>query len=455
MSATPEARATWSSRPAFLFATIGGAVGLGNLWRFPFITGENGGGGFVLIYVGIVALIGLPVLAGEMLLGRLGRKSAIGSIADIVRAERAHPFWRAIGWGSLFVPFVGFTYYAVVAAWSLDYLALAAVNAFDAFDAATSEATFGERSARALLPVVLHGVFVAGTAFAIARGINAGIERMARVMMPALFLMLVVLVIYGALEGDLPAAARFLFAPDFSAIDGDALLAALGQALFSVGIGAGLMITYASYMPRNFSLRRSATVICIGDTLVAILAGFAIFPMVFEHGLDAAEGPGLIFVTLPIAFGNMPGGHLFGTVFFVLLLFAAYTSSLAMLEPTVAWLEERFPGRRTLLTWTTAAVTWLIGIGSVLSFGLLSEFQPLAVLGIERTLFGLADFSVANLMLPLNALLIAAFCGWVLSARTVRREFAGDSRRWHRLWRVVNRYVAPVAIAAVLIDLVT
>lgn len=435
-------------------ATVGGAVGLGNLWRFPFITGENGGGGFVLIYLGFVFLLGLPVLAGEMMLGRRGHRSAINAVNDIVRAEGASPFWRLVGWGSILVPFIALTYYAVVAAWAIDYLGMAIADAFSGFDAQSSQLEFARRIERPVFQGFLHGAFVAVTAWVIARGVNDGIERLSRLLMPALFGMVVILVIYGLIEGDFAGALRFLFAPDFSAITGRSVLIALGQALFSVGIGAGLMITYASYMPREFSLRESATIICLGDTLVAILAGLAIFPVVFANGLNAAEGPGLIFVTLPVAFGNMPGGQLFGTVFFLLLLFAAFTTALGMLEPTVAWLEERYPGKRRQVTWATAVATWVLGLGSVLSFSTLGDFHPLGFLGIELNFFGLADFTVANVILPLNALLIAAFCGWGISRRTADGEFALNSERWRTYWRFTNRYLAPVAIGIVLVDLI-
>ncbi|MDX1480764.1 MAG: sodium-dependent transporter [Woeseiaceae bacterium] len=453
MTAATGSRATWTSRPAFLLATIGGAVGLGNLWRFPFITGENGGGGFVLIYLGFVLLLALPELAGEMLLGRRGHKSPINAINDIVRSENASPAWKWIGWGSLLVAFIALTYYPVVAAWSIDYLAMAALDEFSGFDAAASQEAFASRIERWVFQAFLYATFVAAVAWAIARGVNRGIERLSKILMPSLFAMILLLVGYGVVAGDFAGAVEFLFAPDFSAITWRSALIALGQALFSVGVGAGLMITYASYMPREFSVRESATVICLGDTLVALLAGLAIFPIVFANGLDAAEGPGLIFVTLPVAFGNMPGGHFFGTVFFVLLLFAAYTSALGMLEPTISWLEEKFPGRRRQVTWWTGATTWLLGLGSVLSFSRLSGFHPLGFAGIELNIFGLADFTVANLILPFNALMIAAFCGWGLSRATADQELAETSPGWRRYWRITNRYVAPIAIGIVLIDL--
>ena len=434
-------------------ATIGGAVGLGNLWRFPFIAGENGGGGFVLVYLAFVLFLGLPVLAGEMLLGRRGHRSAVNSIVELVRSEGANPAWRWIGWLSLLVPFIALTYYAVVAAWSMDYLYLAATDAFRNFDAAVSEDAFGARVNRPIYQVSLHGAFIAATVWAIARGVNNGIERISTIIMPTLFVMIVALVIYGIVAGDFVGAVKFLFAPDFSEITGRSVLIALGQALFSIGIGAGLMITYSSYMPREFSLRESATVVCVGDTLVALLAGLAIFPIVFASGLGADEGPGLIFITLPIAFGSMPGGHFIGTLFFLLLLFAAYTTALAMLEPTIAWLEEKFPGGRKKLTVITGFATWVLGLGSVLSFSTLATFNPLGFLGIERNIFGLADFTVANIVLPLNALLIAAFAGWVLRKSTVEDEFVQDPPGWKFYWRLANRYIAPVAIAIVLLDL--
>lgn len=453
MTAVVEARASWSSRPAFLMATVGGAVGLGNLWRFPFIAGENGGGGFVLIYLGFVLLLGLPVLAGEMLLGRRGHRSAVNSIADLVKAENANPLWRSIGWLSLLVPFIALTYYAVVAAWSIDYLALAAQDAFAELNAEASADYFAERINQPGYQASLHAAFIAATVWAISRGVNDGIERLSKIIMPALLVMILVLVGYGMVAGDFVGAVKFLFAPDFSAINGRSVLIALGQALFSIGIGAGLMITYSSYMPREFSLRESATVVCIGDTIVAILAGLAIFPIVFASGLDAAEGPGLIFVTLPIAFGNMPGGHLIGTLFFVLLLFAAYTTALAMLEPTISWLEEKVPGQRKKLTLVAGFATWVLGLGSVLSFSTLADFNPLASIGIENTIFGIADFTVANIILPLNALLISAFCGWALTRKAVDEEFLQDSATWKKWWRFVNRYMAPIAIFIVLLDL--
>jgi NSS family neurotransmitter:Na+ symporter len=445
----------WSSKSAFLLATIGGAVGLGNLWRFPYVAGDNGGGGFVLIYLGFVFLLGLPLMAGEMLLGRRGHRSAVNSIADLVRRENAASYWKSIGWLSLLVPFVGLSYYAVVAAWAIDYFLLASVNAFQGFDGIAAQNAFAGQIGRPVYQSLLHGVFMALTVWVIARGVNQGIERASRILMPALFAVLCILVIYGMVSADFGAAVEFLFRPDFSAITGRSVLIALGQALFSLGIGVGLLITYSAYMPNSYSIRTSAAVICIGDTLAALLAGLAIFPIVFANNLDPGEGPGLIFVTLPIAFGNMPGGHIIGTLFFLLLLFAAYTTALAMLEPIVAWLEEKAPGKRKQMACISGFAIWVLGLGSVLSFSVAADFRPLAFMGIDKNFFGLADFSVANLLLPVNALLIALFAGWVLHRASIDEEFASDGANWRIYWRFANRYIAPVAIVIVLADLLS
>lgn len=453
MAAAPGERNDWSGRAGFLLAAVGGAIGLGNLWRFPYIAGDNGGGGFVLIYLAFVFLLGVPLVAAEMLLGRRGHRSALTSISALIREENAHAAWKAIGILSMAIPFFALSYYAVVAAWAIDYILLAISDGFRGLDAASSQNTFGERASRPGYQIMLHGTFVAMTVWIVANGINKGIERAAKVFMPLLFLIIVVLVIYGMVAADFSAAVDFLFRPDFSKITGQSFLIALGQALFSLGIGVGLMITYGSYMPREFSLRKSVTIICIGDTLAAILAGLAIFPVVFASGLDPAEGPGLIFVSLPIAFGSMPGGQIIGAMFFVLLFFAAYTSALGMLEPVVAWLEEKAPGKRKQMSVMAGIVIWIIGIGSVLSFGLWSDFKPLGFFGVDKNIFGLFDYTIANVLAPFNALLIALFAGWVLTKLVVDEEFAGDPPAWKSYWQFANRYLTPAALAIVLIDL--
>lgn len=453
MNTSSTVRNDWSGRAGFLLATVGGAIGLGNLWRFPYIAGDNGGGGFVLIYLAFVFLLGVPLMAAEMLLGRRGHSSPLNSIATLVRAENANPAWKIVGWLSMAVPFFALSYYAVVAAWAIDYLMLAIGGGFEGLDGATSQSTFNERIGRPGYQMMLHGIFVAMTVWVVANGINKGIERASKILMPTLFAVIIILVIYGMLTADFAAAVKFLFAPDFSKVTGQSVLIALGQALFSLGIGVGLMITYASYMPPDFSLRTSTTIICIGDTLAAILAGLAIFPFVFASGLDPGEGPGLIFVSLPIAFGSMPGGQVVGALFFVLLLFAAYTSALGMLEPVVSWLEERSPGKRKQMSMIAGFAIWIMGLGSVFSFSLWADYEPLGFFGVEKNIFGLIDYTVANVLAPINALLIALFAGWVLRNKVIDEEFSTDPPAWKSYWLFANRYLTPAALIIVLIDL--
>lgn len=444
---------TWANRPAFLLATVGGAVGLGNLWRFPYIAGENGGGGFVIVYLAFVFLFGLPVLSSELLIGRKCHKSALNSMRELVASHNANSIWKLIGWLSVLGPFVGFTLYVVVCAWSIDYLYLAIIDAFKDINGESSGNLFNQRTADSSLQIFLSGIFISMTVWVIARGVNKGIAKVSKILMPLLFVIIVILVIYGMIEGEFLRAVDFLFRPDFTKLTGQSVLMALGQALFSLAIGTGLIMTYGSYMPDHYSIKQSAIVVCVGDTVIALLAGLAIFPIVFANNLNPGEGPGLIFVTLPIAFGNMPWGHLIGILFFILLIFAAYTSTMGMLEPIVSWLEEKYPGKRKLLSIISGFSIWVCGLGSVLSFSILAEFKPFEFLDIDMNIFGLIDYAVANLLLPINALLIAAFSGWVINNNVVTEQFSSESGNWRIYWRFTNRYIAPIAIGAVLIDL--
>ncbi len=444
---------TWANRPAFLLATVGGAVGLGNLWRFPYIAGENGGGGFVIVYLAFVFLFGLPVLSSELLIGRKCHKSALNSMRELVASHNANSIWKLIGWLSVLGPFVGFTLYVVVCAWSIDYLYLAIIDAFKDINGESSGNLFNQRTADSSLQIFLSGIFISMTVWVIARGVNKGIAKVSKILMPLLFVIIVILVIYGMIEGEFLRAVDFLFRPDFTKLTGQSVLMALGQALFSLAIGTGLIMTYGSYMPDHYSIKQSAIVVCVGDTVIALLAGLAIFPIVFANNLNPGEGPGLIFVTLPIAFGNMPWGHLIGILFFILLIFAAYTSTMGMLEPIVSWLEEKHPGKRKLLSIISGFSIWVCGLGSVLSFSILAEFKPFEFLDIDMNIFGLIDYAVANLLLPINALLIAAFSGWVINNNVVTEQFSSESSNWRIYWRFTNRYIAPIAIGAVLIDL--
>jgi NSS family neurotransmitter:Na+ symporter len=432
-------------------AMVGASVGLGNLWRFPYIAGENGGGAFVLIYMGFILIIGVPLVMAELALGRRGHRNPVFTIGLISREESKPRFWQAIGWFSILSPLLAMTFYSVIAGWSLYYLLRAATGAFTGINGAQAGALYDNLLASPSTLIVLHSVYLAAQILVIGRGIRRGIELASKILMPVLFLLLVVLAIYACIVGDAAAGWRFLFNPDFSRLTPAGALMALGQALFSISVGTGAIITYGAYLKREISVKSAAWTLGIADTGAALLAGLAIFPIVFAAGLDAAEGPGLMFVTLPIALGAMPGGQFVATLFFALVFFAAFTSSLAMLEPFVSWLTEKTGWRRMPVSLATGASTWLVGLASVFSFNLLADFKPLSMFGFftDKTVFSIFDFFVSNLMLPINALMIALYAGWVLASDRMHSEMDLKGAMDIAIWTVAVRYLAPVAIAAV------
>ncbi len=441
---------TWSSKPAFLLATVGAAVGLGNLWRFPFVAGENGGGAFVLVYLACVLLLGIPIMMAELAIGRRGGRSPLSTMRKLSTDEGASRRWQVIGWLSIGIPLIGLSYYSVVAGWAIDYVAKAAMNSFHGFDGNQSEQTFNRLLASPINLVLLHTLFIGGAVFVVSRGIHGGIERISKIMMPTLFLLLIIMVINSVVAADIEAGLKFLFAPDFSKLTPATLVIALGQAFFSVAIGVGVLMTYGSYMPKNYSLSTSAATIALADTCVAMLAGLAIFPVVFQYGLNPGGGPGLIFVTLPVAFGQMPGGHILGFLFFVLLFFAAFSTAIGMLEPIVSWFSDRGMSRPKMAV-VSGATAWFMGLAAVLSFNIWSEVRLLSVIPLlaEKDIFELIDFIISNLMLPLNALLIALFAGWVLSKSSTLEELQLPDNWSYRYWRFSIRYIAPVAIGII------
>ncbi|MBL4801897.1 MAG: sodium-dependent transporter [Emcibacter sp.] len=441
----------WSSRSAFLMASIGAAVGLGNLWRFPYIAGENGGGAFVLIYIGFVLVLGIPLIMAELALGRAGKMSAIGTMTKMVK-QGHHPFWKIIGWLSILVPLMGLTYYSVVAGWSLDYITKALSGSFANIDAAGSGALFNGLLESWPRLTLWHSIYMVAVIIIVSKGVKAGLESTVKIMMPGLFILLAFLSAYAMFNGKGAEAFNFLFSPDFTKITAHTVLMALGQALFSLAIGVGALITYGAYLPDNVSLPKAAGIIAVADTIVALLAGFMIFPIVFQYNLTPGEGPGLIFATLPIAFGQMPGGMIFGVLFFLLLTFAAFTSSLAMLEPAIAWFEDRGMSRR-LTSWATGLFSWAIGLLMLLSFNVLKDFKPLSFIQVlaDKNLFGIMDFVVANIMLPINALLLALFTGWAMSRKQISEQIDYPlNSKGFLIWQFSTKYIAPICIAIVI-----
>lgn len=441
----------WSSRTAFLFATISCSVGLGNLWRFPYIAGENGGGAFVLVYIAFVLLIGIPLIMAELSLARRGHSSPVATTAMLSQEESGHRRWQVIGWLSALGPLLALSFYAVIGGWSLDYLISAALGRFQAMNGPQAEALFGELLADPGRMILSYSLMLAAVIYVVGRGLHQGIEKFSKVLAPALFLLLILLAIYANVVGDAGRAWSFLFNPDFSRLTADSILMALGQSLFSISVGTGALLAYGAYLPPTISVPGTAWAIGLADTAAALVAGLVIFPIVFASGLDAGEGPGLIFVTLPLAFSEMPGGTFFGALFFLLVFFAAFTSGMGMMEPFVSWAEERSWLGRPVAAVLTGLIVWLLGLAAVFSFNLWKDFTPLDMIPqLEgRTVFSILDYVVSNFVLPINALLIALFAGWVVNARRMYSDIGFHRRGAEQAWSFSVRYLAPLAVCLV------
>jgi len=333
---------TWTSHSVFLLAAIGSTVGLSNIWKFTYLAGENGGGAFVLVYIISLLVMGIPILAAEMMLGKRGGKDFAGTMEALSLRDGLHPWWKYFAWTGMAVVFIILSFYCVIAGWTADYTFASLTGQLDQIDSTGAGNFFNDLMAQPLRMIIGQGFFVLATVWIVALGVKDGLEKSIGWMMPALFIILLALLIYSGVTGNFKQAATFLFNPDFARITPKVILAAFGQAFFSLGIGLGVMLTYGAYMPSTSKLLSSAVTIAFSDGLVSVLAGLAIFPIVFQYGLSPTEGPGLIFMTLPIAFKEMPGGGFAGAFFFILLFFAALTSSISLLESIISRLEEKW-----------------------------------------------------------------------------------------------------------------
>jgi len=426
----------------FIMAAAGSAVGLGNIWRFPYIAGENGGGAFVLVYLGCIFLIGVPIMASEILLGRAGRQSPINAMRDLVAHSNANPLWQAIGWMGALAGFMILSFYAVIAGWAMSYLVQMGSGAFTGADAVQATAAFDALTDDVGAVVGWHTLFMMMTIAIAARGVGAGLESTVKILMPALFFLLVVLVIYsGVTSGKFTEGLSFLFSFNIEKLTWNGVLMAMGQAFFTLSLGMGAIMAYGAYMPKDASIISTATTIALLDTVVALMSGMVIFPLVFANGLESSAGPGLMFVTLPLAFGQMTGGAFFGAVFFLLVTFAAITSSISLVEPAIAWLIERLKTTRAKAALVVGGLAWLMGLGSAFSFNIWEDLH--FVRGM--TFFDLMDYVSNNILLPLGGVLIALFAGWGIDQQITRDQLA-VSPGMYQAWRFVTRFIAPAAV---------
>ena len=441
----------WSSRMVFILAATGSAVGLGNIWKFPYITGENGGGAFVLVYLLCVAAIGIPIMMGEVLIGRKGRQSPINSMKVLAAAEGKSRGWVGLGWCGVLGAFIILSFYSVIGGWATTYVGYSLSGSFSGASAESVGAIFSGLLGSPWKLTLWHTVFMGITTLVIARGLRNGLEKAVKFLMPALFALLLILVGYAMTTGYFGAGLAFLFTPDFSKLTTAGILSAMGHAFFTLSLGMGIMIAYGSNLPENISIAKTSIIVSLMDTVVALLAGMAIFPLVFANGMEPGAGPGLIFQTLPVAFGQIPGGSFFCTLFFILLVFAALTSSISLLEPAVEWLEEHHGINRKVSALAAGGAIWLLGLISVLSFNVWSDVAPLGMFEAfaGKTPFDLLDYLTANIMLPLGGLLVALFTGWAMTKESSREALQMDDGPGYDIWRLLVRYVAPIGVTIV------
>ncbi len=439
----------WTSRLVFIFAATGSAVGLGNIWKFPYIAGENGGSSFVLIYLACVVFIALPILSAEILIGRHGKRSPITVFQRFHRDYGTPSVWRFVGWLGVLAGFLVLSYYSVIAGWVIAYTFQAGAGAFANATADSITSNFNDLVGDPERLTLWHTFFMILTVVVLMNGIHKGIERVVKYFMPLLLILILGLIFYNFFVGDMARALGFMFSFDFDKVTGETVLVALGHAFFSLSLGMGAMMVYGSYLPDSAPLFGTAAIVAFADTTVAVLAGLMVFPLLFAFGMEPAQGVGLIFKTLPLAFSQMPGGTIFGTLFFFLLLIAAWTSALSLLEPIIAWAVEHLAWSRAKAAVTAGIVVWLIGLGTVFSFNVWQDVKLW-----DRTVFDLLDYLTSNIMLPLGGLLIVLFVGWMLPGAAVRAETGFRNGHLYRLWRVLVRWVAPAAVLLILFHLI-
>lgn len=436
-------RDSFTGRIGIIAAVAGSAVGLGNIWKFPYITGVYGGGAFVLVYLICIAIIGLPVMLSEFTIGRKAQRNAVGSFKKLAPGKP----WFLTGVMGIAAAFMILAFYGVVAGWTLEYLGKAVINSFAGKNPADLEGMFGGFISQVIRPIFWQFVFMGLTCWIVLAGIKGGIEKASKILMPVLLLIIVILDIRAITLPGAGEGLSFLFKPDFSKLSAEGVLSALGHAFFSLSLGMGTLITYSSYMGKNENLGSMAIQCTVADTGIALLAGIAIFPAVFAFGIEPGAGPGLVFITLPNVFQQMPGGYIFSLLFFLLLAVAALTSSISILEVVVAYFSEELKiARRNATIMATIAIT-IVGIPCSLSMGAMSKVQFLG-----KTFFDWLDYIAANILLPIGGLLIVAFVGWYLGYDKTKEEITNAGKlkaAYLPLFLFLAKFIAPLVIAIV------
>ena len=439
-------RVTFGSKLGVIFASVGSAVGLGNIWRFPYETGQNGGAAFLLLYVLCVVLIGLPVMMSEFFIGRHSRKNAAGAF-DVLAPKTK---WNFIGYNGVAAAFLILGFYSVVAGWTLEYLFQAITGSLNNKSAADFASDFAAFNSGIVWPIFWTSIFIGLTHLIISLGVEKGIERSSKIMMPMLFVIMVILCIRSVTLPDAEVGLAFLFQPDFSKITSATILSAMGQAFFSLSVGMGCLITYSSYFGNETNLQKTAITVTFLDTLVAILAGVIIFPAVFSFGIAPTAGPELVFITLPNVFQNLPMSSLWSSIFYLLLAIAALTSTISLHEVATAYVHEEHKVSRKRAAIIVSAGVMVLGIISSLSFGLLKDFT---IGGLN--FFDLLDYLTAKIMLPFGGLLVSLFVGWRIDKKILKAELTNHgsaSFYFFTTYAFLLKYIAPIAITLIFIN---
>lgn len=441
-------RGAWRNRWSFMLATAGSAIGLGNIWKLPYMIGVNGGSAFVLVFIACIFLVGIPLMMTEILLGRRAQKNPLDGMAALAQEAGAKPHWRWLGGMGQMTGLLILGFYSVIGGWVLAYIGFSLQYGFASIDGIAAKAKFDALLASPATLIFWHSLFMVMTMGVVARGVNAGLERANNILIPALFVILLILLGYSMAAGDFKASRTFMFTPDFSKITPVAVLSALGHAFFSLSLGMGSVMVYGSYLKRNVSIARTTIYIALADTILGLLVGLAIYALVFANHLEPAAGPGLIFQTLPIAFGHMPWGGVVALLFFLLVVFAAWTSAISLVEPAIAWVSENTRINRKQACIGIGIIIWLLGVAVALSFNEWSHIQLLFKLNIFETL----DKLTSTILLPLGGLMMAIFAGYVMKKDHVQEELDLHAHGF-KIWRYANNIISPIAIIAVFLYL--
>lgn len=430
----------WSSNMGFTLACVGAAVGLGNIWKFPYMTGTQGGGAFVFVYLITIFAIAIPVAAAELLVGRKGQSDAVSSVRDIAVENNRPAGFGIIGGIGVFGSFILLTFYAVIAGWVSSYIWRALSGQIGGLDATGAGVMFTDLLASPNEMIMHQLAFLVFLGLILIRQLSAGLERANLILMPSLVIMLVFIAVYGAIAGDIKASLAYMFTPDFSKITPEVIQSAVGQGFFSVGVGAAMLMTYGAYLDKSINLGHAAITIALADTAIAILAGIGIFAIVFGQSLDPTAGPGLIFTTLPLAFAQLPFGGPLALVFFMLVYFAALTSGLSLAEVMFRWAENRFGWSRKRAIYVMLGATFLIGLSTVFSFNIWSDVKLAG-----RTLFDLKDYLVTAYIMPIGGLGVVLFAAWVMPVEILKQAFGGGGPLFSA-WLFAGRFLAPLGI---------